>query len=263
MTTRIGIAGDWHGSKEWALARVEDFHDAQILTILHLGDFGIWHDEEGQDYLFSLNALLESFGMKIRVTLGNHENYVMVSALVTITEGDDAGWQFSPELPNILYATRGLRWEWEGVSFVSLGGANSIDRFGRVEGMNWWAEEQIGYGDIMRTTMGGHAEIMVTHDCPEGVPLFGSHRTSDDEWSIEAMAYGSHSRDDLRVAVDVVKPELLFHGHYHHYLDLNTELVDAEGESYMLHTIGLDKDGEANNIGILELPSKKFTILDY
>jgi len=61
--------------------------------------------------------------------------------------------------------------------------------------------------------------------------------------------------------VDAVKPAILFHGHYHHFLDLNTEMVDGEGENYMLHTIGMNKDGEAENIGVLELPSKVFTLI--
>lgn len=265
MTTRIGIAGDWHGDKDWALARLEDFRAAEVRLILHLGDFGIWQDENGDNYLNSLNVTAEANGQKLLVTLGNHENYAMVDALVTLTSGEFAGWQVNPELPNILYATRGQRWEWDGVSFVSLGGANSIDRYTRQEGINWWPEEQISYGDVMRTAQGGYADVFLSHDCPAGVPLFDEgHDTqvTGARWTEAALDYAAHSRVDLRAAVDDVKPGILFHGHYHHYLDLNTTLKGWKGEDYDLHSVSMGMNGQATNIGVLELPSKQFTLID-
>lgn len=263
-TTRIGIAGDWHGNTAWAVACLQDFAQENITAILQLGDFGIWHDEAGQEYLATLNRILAENGQHLLVTLGNHENYVMVATLVTLTEGEFAGWQVNPEFPHVLYATRGQRWEWEGVSFVSLGGAHSIDRYTRTEGINWWAGEQISYADVMRTAAEGHADIFISHDCPAGVDLFGTHRDNETgpKWTEQALDYAAGSRNDLRAAVDAVKPDILFHGHYHHYLDTVTELVDAyDGTNYNLRTVGLDKDDCSNNLGVLELPSKEFTII--
>lgn len=264
MTTLIGIAGDWHGDQNWALARLQDFRASDVKLILHLGDFGIWQDVDGDSYLSTMNTALADNGQHILVTLGNHENYTMVGALVTITGGQFAGWQFNPELPRILYATRGQRWEWEGVSFVSLGGANSIDRFTRQEGINWWSEEQISYGDVMRTADGGYADVFLSHDCPSGVPLFDEgHDTQvvGAKWSEAALTYAAHSRESLRAAVDDVKPGVLFHGHYHHYLDLHTELTDWNGEDYTLHSVSMGMNDQPNNIGVLELPSKEFTLI--
>ena len=263
-TTRVGIAGDWHGNTAWALACLADFDKESIKLILQLGDFGIWHDEDGTLFLDLLSKTLDENDQYLLVTLGNHENYTMVEALVTITEGDFEGWQHNPKQPRVLYATRGQRWEWQGVSFVSLGGAHSIDRFTRKENMNWWAGEQISYADVMRTANGGHADIFLAHDCPYGVDLFGTHRdeTGPSKWTEQALDYAVGSRHDLRAAVDSVRPEILFHGHYHHYLDTVTEMADDyNGETYSLRTVGLDKDNETNNLGILELPSKQFTIL--
>jgi hypothetical protein len=261
MTYRYGIAGDWHGNTAWAAARLDDLRDAGITEVLHLGDFGLFGDPDGIDYLTVVNSTAASNGQKVLVTLGNHDNYVMVGAFVLITEGEYAGWEYNPNFKNILYATRGQRWEREGVSFVSLGGANSIDRYGRIEGVNWWSGEQIGYGDIYRTIEGGHADVFLAHDCPEGVELFGTHRDDDGTWSENALEYARHSRVATRQAVDEVKPTLYFHGHYHHYINKVTHLHDVEGVGYDLHTIGLDKDDCSNNIGILELPSLDFSIL--
>lgn len=258
--TRVGIAGDWHGNTNWAVARLDDFATAGISIILQLGDFGIWHDEQGATFLSSVNATAAKNGQKVLVTLGNHDNYEMVSALTPITEGEFTGWEFEPSLPNILYATRGQRWEWAGVSFVSLGGAHSINVADLTEGIDWWSGESISYGDVMRTANGGYADVFLSHDCPSGVELFSDHR-DDSKWSVEALNYARRSREDLRAAVDDVKPSVLFHGHYHHYIDTVTELTDYTGENYTLHTIGLNKDKDANNIGILVETTKEFTIL--
>jgi len=260
MTYRYGIAGDWHGNKPWAVERINDFANAGITEVLHLGDFGLFSDPEGIDYLRTLNDVCAASSITLLVTMGNHDNYVMYDAMETHTDGDYDGWKFDPEFYNILYATRGQRWEREGVSFVSLGGANSIDRYGRIEGYNWWSDEQIGYGDVYRTREGGYADVMITHEAPEGVQLTDTHR-SDDKWKARDVEYANQSRASMRQAVDGVKPGILFHGHYHYLLDVTTTLDDGEGNAYDLHSIGLDKDNCDNNIGILELPSMKFEII--
>jgi len=263
MVQYVGIAGDWHGNKGWARLRLLDFADLGITKVLQLGDFGLWQGNNGMKYLHRINKVLQENNQTLYVTLGNHENYILVSALTVINSGENAGWLYNPIYPNILYAPRGHRWEWEGVSFVSLGGANSIDRVYRVEGVSWWPGEQIGYGDIFRTREGGYADIFLAHDCPEGVPLFGGHKAGTGNWSSEDIKYAERSRRSLRQAVDVVKPELFFHGHYHFLAEYNTVLKDEEDKDYTLHTIGLDQDTHHHNIGVLTLPSKQFDFIDY
>ncbi len=263
METYIGIAGDWHGNKGWSRLRLLDFAALGITKILHLGDFGLWQDNSGQKYLYRVNKNLEENSQTLYVTLGNHENYVLVSMLQPIIEGENAGWFHNPRYPRILYAPRGHRWVWNDVSFVSLGGGNSIDRAYRQENINWWQGEQIGYGDVQRTREGGHAEIMVAHDCPAGVPLFGGHKAGVGGWSAEDISYAEKSRVALRFAVDIVKPELYFHGHYHFFAEYKTILQDGNNQEYLLHSIGLDKDKAPNNIGVLSLPSKQFDLIDY
>jgi hypothetical protein len=260
MTTRIGIAGDWHGNLPWAVSQVTLFAENNINTVLHLGDFGLLDDDEGISYLHTLNDALDTAGINILVTLGNHENFWMVDGMSAVKTGEFAGWLVLPDVPRIMFAPRGHRWEWEGVSFVSLGGANSINRYDLMENINWWAGEQISYGDVYNTIAGGAADVFIAHDCPAGVSLFGED-DNDIRWSVEARAYAAKSRDALRSAVDAVKPSILFHGHYHHFLDLSTPLMDAEGVAYTLRTVGMDKDGTTQNAGILELPSKAFNLI--
>ncbi len=260
---QVGIAGDWHINALWAEKRLQNFADKNVKTIYHLGDFGVDASDQGENYLKRVNAALEKHGQKLYVTLGNHENYEIVAGYKTLQEGPDKGWLVDPTNPNILYATRGQRWELEGVSFVSLGGASSINRYDLHEGIDWFSGEQISYGDIMNTLNGGHAEIFLAHDVPEGVNLYDGHSHADSKWTKQALEYAARSRKDLRVAVDGVKPEIAFAGHYHHNIDQTVELEDGDGTKYQVRSVVLNKDNEPGNLAILNLPSKKVEILTY
>lgn len=258
--TPLGVAGDWHGNQDWAVRALTAFHTNGINVILHVGDFGFWnHQTSGQDYLTCVNDMLEQFDMVLIVTPGNHENYVQLSTFQPVP--GRSGFVYDQDFPNILVSVRGARWEWDNTSFVFLGGANSIDRQGRIEGVSWWAGEQITLGDVYRTVEGGHAEVMVCHDCPTGVNLFGNHRDSDNGWSMAALAYAQQSRDSLRQAVDGVKPKVLFHGHYHRYLDVETVMNDGL-DDYTIRTVGLDMDDSDANIGIFIPSTGEFTLLN-
>lgn len=255
---RLGIAGDWHGNKGWAKHALLKFSHMGIKHVLHVGDFGFWPGNHGRKYLYRINKFAELYGITLYVTLGNHEDYVQISAFQPHPKMK--GFVYNPDYPQILVATRGARWNWNDVSFVSLGGANSIDFTGRTENITWWKGERITLGDIYRTVEGGHADIMIAHDCPAGVNIFGSHRDEKNGWTPTEIAYAQESRMALRQAVDGVKPDILFHGHYHRFLDLTTEMYDGV-EGYTLRSIGLDMDDSQKNLMVFELASREYLMI--
>lgn len=252
--TTIGVAGDWHGNLMWALMAVERFAVNGITEIIHVGDFGVWPGTEGDRYIAELQTLTESLGITLYITPGNHEDYVQVNAC----EVAEDGWKHLA--PNILLAPRGHRWEWNGRSFVSLGGANSIDFEGRTEGLNWWTEERITLGDAYRTVAGGHADIMITHEAPTGYSPKRHGLSDSSGWGNIALTYAKESSDMVRQVVDGVKPDLLLHGHYHWFHDTLVKFNDGV-ENYNMRIIGLDKDNHPNNIGVLNLNTMEFNVL--
>lgn len=231
-TSQAAVAGDWHGDTGWALHCLDAADKAGITTIFHLGDFGIWPGQDGAKFIQKVQNRASRNGQRLFVTPGNHEDYSRIDA----TEVDKDGWQWYRD--NVILIPRGHRWEFGGRSFVSLGGANSIDFEGRTENIDWWAGERITYGDEIRTREGGHADIMLAHEAPTGCQPLDTHR-SPGYWGEEELAYAEQSSASMRSVVDVVKPKLFFHGHYHNYSDKMFELYGDEG-AYMTRVVCLN-----------------------
>ena len=225
----IAYAGDWHGRLSYALKAV--FFAAQngAEAIVHAGDFGFNFTPE---FLDPLNERLDSYGIDLYFVDGNHENFHTLFTY-PIVEG------VRPLRERIIHLPRGTRWVWQGKMFLALGGAISVDKHRRTEGKTWWREERITWDEANKVIEGGPADIMITHDCPDGVEIPGledGHLYFPEHLLMESDGH----RKLLRVIVDEVKPELLIHGHYHRrYTDT---LV---GDDYQTKVIGLDCDTES------------------
>src|SRR5665811_263832 len=122
---RLGVVGDWHGTRTWALRCVRALADAGIGEIYHLGDFGIWPGPRGRNYLLDLDAALGSHAMTLFVTPGNHEDYDQIEELPALDLGHEIG-EVQWITDHIAILPRGHRWERNGWSFASLGGAPSV-----------------------------------------------------------------------------------------------------------------------------------------
>lgn len=97
-----------------------------------------------------------------------------------------------------------------------LGGASSIDAAQRTEGVDWWRDEELGYGELMAALDAYETvkpRIMVTHDCPDTMTgiLFPKHYKLDDS---------SRTRSALDAFLDVHWPEIWVFGHWHRDVDM-------------------------------------------
>lgn len=252
---RIAIVGDWHIDQSWALETLAAINAAGITEVQHVGDFGFDTTPTAYEYLTALNASCRKNGMTINVTEGNHENFPFMRDEFTIPTDD--GFLTSSRWDRISTVPRGLRWVREGVEFVSLGGANSINRYSLTPNVDWWADEQISLGDLYRTVEGGRADVMLTHDCPQSL---SGRIGSDDGWSIEALNYARGSSEIVEQAVTAVKPRILFHGHYHKFHDTDVRLHDGQG-MYDQKVVGLGMNGQAGNVAVLNLANLTYDIL--
>ena len=244
--TRLLVAGDTHGNfLHWKHVLLPAAHDHQVGGIVQLGDFGYWPlTGEGRDYLAWLSSELDNSDSWIVFVDGNHEGH---KALLQLPRRPDG---FVEVTDRILWAPRGLRWTWQGVRFLALGGAFSIDRQRRKLDSGrwgWFEEETITSEQAQLAIAGGPADVLLTHDAPEGA--MPKVKFSDiGRYAPEGVA---HARRVQEVAA-ATKPKLLLHGHWHQFQQVTLPGQDTE-------VIGLSMDGTEQSWLVLDLPGLEIT----
>lgn len=246
---RAFILGDTHGSVGAVRAAVAAAVANGCRLILQLGDFGYWpHTVKGRQFLVEVQQICEDHGVELWWVDGNHENH---DELGRQDLGADGSLWLSS---NIRYLPRGFRFRLGGRELGALGGAFSIDWRSRIPGESWWSQEVVTAEDVERlgTTP---LDVLLTHDMPAGVPVYGSRIPWDDEH----RAY--QVRMLVAQAVEATSAKLVLHGHWHlrHSYELarvDKEATEASGElSWALTVVeGLACNGmEPENWAVLDL----------
>ncbi|MBV9660186.1 MAG: metallophosphoesterase [Acidimicrobiales bacterium] len=229
--TQVLLAGDWHGNREWAAEcfAVAEARGCQV--ILQLGDFGLWPGRE-DEWLDHVDGLGAASGVSLVWIDGNHEDH---DSLDRWRAGADERGLVQMRR-NVVWASRGARWEWSGWRFGALGGAVSLDRFLRRAGVNWWPQEIVEATDVER--LGDEPlDVLATHAGPtsgaESRPLPLPEPIVRDNQMV---------RDRIAEAVRRSRPRLVVHGHYHRRLSYQFEGIQVEG---LAHDRARDGDGWA------------------
>jgi hypothetical protein len=234
---RVAVCGDWHGNLAWlrtltpAIAALAP----EVTTVLQLGDW--WMDTNASDRIFT-DAGIE----RVYVTLGNHEPWGNIIPLQRAHPGEavrvsDVTWL----LP------RPARLHIGGREMLSLGGAASVDREWRTEGIDWWPDENITDAHVATAIEGGPADVMLTHESPAGTPIHKVRevlRTNPLGFPETARIESALSRRRIRSAWDAVRPELLLHGHMH--------IPGAATADDGRRVISMGCDGQQGNLALLD-----------
>ncbi len=233
---RVAISGDWHGNVMWvrtvagALARIAP----DVTTILHAGD---WNTSVQQS-----DKIFEAAGIeRVYVTLGNHEKWDVVSPILAAHPG------MAVRVSRITWILpRPFRMVIGGRTFLSLGGATSVDKYWMSHG--WSPDEDITDAHVAEAIRGGEADIMITHESPAKSPVEAVQnvlRTNPAGFPQEALIESAASRVRVKQVWDATMPRLLCHGHMH-----------APGAGTLddgRRVISLGCDYQAGNLAILNL----------
>jgi predicted phosphodiesterase len=197
MSVKTRFIGDIHGgldeSVEWYLKTIQGCTQS-----IQVGDFGFGFIKD--------TSFLNSLSTRHKIIRGNHDNpEIAYKCLNVISDG----------------------FYMNGIFY--LGGAYSIDQYKRVEGVDWWREEELSIKQL------GHAicnyqystpKVVVSHDCPESVlPLLGIHKSQNE----------SRTRQALQAMYEIHKPKLWVFGHWHQSIDQvigNTRFVGLNKLEY-------------------------------
>lgn len=250
---RILVAGDWHGNRYWALHVVQRvpqlLADERRRLILHLGDFGIWPDEDGRHYLTAVSAALGQFGAELWFIDGNHEDFSQLAQMADRALPDGR----VPVQPHIYHLPRGHRWGWHGRSWLACGGGVSLDRAVRRHGHDWWPQEEITDEQEAAIIADGQADVMVCHDCPATVTH--SFPPPPPDWSRADLARNDAHRARLQRIVDAVRPAHLAHGHLHRAYQRTCDFGHGA-----VQVTGLGADGSKRNFAVLDVTSMEWTL---
>jgi hypothetical protein len=250
----VAVAGDWHGNRVFAVQQLHALGERGVRTVLHAGDFGIWPGRSGKAFLRAVDAACSRAGVEqMLVTPGNHEDWGRLTQLWANPKRSGLPLDLGE---HVAVLPRGYRWSMGGRTFVSLGGAPSVDRELRTEGRDWWPEEMIEPDHVAQAAAGGTVDVMITHDSadtPYSTPrVKGIVQTNPMGWSDAARDYARLGRARITEAVLAIGPRLLVHGHYH--VDDET-VVTLPGRTYATAIWSLGCDGMAGNVRLLDLGS--------
>lgn len=246
---KILLAGDTHGNISQAKILCQVAEDQGCQVIFQLGDWGYtWPGYREPMKMYGDRgrlALLQNELVRVDIPMlwidGNHENFPDLQ--------ERGFWRADKMCPfedanMIQYVPRGCVWEWDGVRFMAMGGAWSIDQDDRTPGRSWWPEETISVQDQVRGILimerellgGGQIDVFLSHDAPFGVPKLERQLSElDFKWRLaDKHIRGSRgNRQALLEVVRVAKPKRLYHGHFHwrydDWLNINEHMVQVTG----------------------------------
>lgn len=238
------LAGDWHGNVNWAQRIISQLPyllpDEAKPLILHLGDFGIWHGKQGLEYRMRVSVALEAMDAELWFVDGNHENHELLADYAKNSTTEDGRVFISPR---IYHLPRNYRFELSGRTFHALGGAVSVDKVLRREGVDWWPDEALTAEEAATACEGISPDVVLAHDAPQCVPFaFGPPPKA---WATEDLHKAQLHRELLQKVTDCMSPALWVHGHYH----VRQNWTSPEGTRY----VGLDKDDTRGNVAVLDL----------
>lgn len=202
---KIAFMGDTHGNLPYTHKSLRYAKKNGSDLVVSVGDFGYWDD----NFAHNVGEEAGRLGLQVYFVDGNHEHHEALNALPIRDDG------FRVLHDNVAHIPRGTVWTWDGVTFMGLGGAHSVDRLRRVEGHSWFREESLTYGQAFEAgSVPQDIDIMVTHDCPSDVDIPGIAGNPLGFPQIDIELAQKH-RELLGYVVDSLQPKMLIHGHYH------------------------------------------------
>ncbi len=186
MTT-VRIIGDVHGKFRRYRDIIRD-----VPFSIQVGDMGVgFRGTRGGEVIRSSNPPYDSMAKGRHLFIrGNHDNPAVCR--------EHAFWIPDGSVVDGIYC---------------LGGAVSIDRQWRTEGLDWWPDEECSYAALERMIddyVAIKPDVVVTHECPESIAneiLAEFNKTKIED--------GSRTRQALERMLHIHQPREWYFGHWH------------------------------------------------
>ena len=208
----VYFTGDIHGNAENIVSFFYWVRPKSCDTLVLLGDVGANYYGNSKDNI--LKDILDSIGIKILCIHGNHEmRPINVPGYIEQEWNGGTVW-VQPDFPNLLFAKDGEIYNIDGLKYLVIGGAYSVDKFYRLaRGYSWWADEQPSAeikAYVEQQCRSKEFDIILSHTCPfkyEPTEMFipGLDQSTVDDST-------EHWLDTIEESVDYLA---WFCGHWH------------------------------------------------
>lgn len=242
MANRLFVSGDCHQDYDWHKLTTQCFPEQKNLdrndVVILMGDIGLCWDGSKQDRY--IQKWHEDKNYTTFCVRGNHDNADLIKQLPLVDKFDGKAYQVSP---HVFYAKTGELYNICGYKCLVINGADSMDRWRRKEGVDWWAEETISHEDIVKAKF-KLAEIDYKYDF-----LFSHTGGSYNAIAINPSFEPTQSDRELDEIIRISDFRCQYFGHYHvdkitfnksHCLYNNVyEIID--GKECLQHGINYNK----------------------
>lgn len=190
------IVGDVHGKIDQFWSICLDYWEKNPQgKVIQLGDVGFHKQYEKLIKLFRSTYAHKGL---LTIVPGNHDDYARC-----IESRGSSKWKYTGGIK--IHNTTSQ----DDMFFQR--GANSIDKHLRIEGIDWFSNEEISYtqlGKAVDLYIESKPRIMFSHTCPSSVKkqLFGYDESSRTEQALQVM-------------FELHQPEYHFFGHFHRSVD--------------------------------------------
>ena len=164
----IYVTGDTHGliniNKLIVACKCNKINENDYIIIA--GDFGCVWDMESLSRNISAYEL---FPCKILFVDGNHENFDVLSQY---PEDNWCGGRIHRISKKIIHLMRGQIFSLDGITILTIGGADSSDKEYRTPSVSWWSAEAISKADIKEAKFNLSkynytVDYIISHTCAE------------------------------------------------------------------------------------------------
>ena len=208
----VYFTGDIHGSKSEIVGFCKRFGLTVGDTIVILGDVGANYSLDERD--LALKQAFSCLAPTILCIHGNHEiRPIHIPSYKTKDWNGGVVW-YEEEFPNLLFAKDGEIYSLEGLRYLTIGGAYSVDKYYRLmRGLGWWEDEQPSM-DIKSYVEKQVAEkkfdIVLSHTCPFKYEPIEVFLPMIDQSTVDAST--EHWLDEIEEKIDY---KAWFCGHWH------------------------------------------------
>lgn len=166
--TMVFFTGDIHGDWSPLVEFINRVQPSKNDIIILLGDVGLNYHGGRLDK--QMKIVLNDLEIPFLCVHGNHEKRPATIPTYITKEWNGGTVWYEPHYPNLIFAKDGEIYTINGLRYLVIGGAYSVDKYYRLlHGYGWWADEQPSEeikAYVEQQVASKSFDVILSHTCP-------------------------------------------------------------------------------------------------